>query len=147
MPVVKFTAVAKEMVPMADVFLKTEIVFVLALVTTKSGLPLPSKSLMATYTGCEPGKSALAANDTVPEVLVFLKTATVLLVGFAITISGLPSPSKSPVTIPRGEVPVVKSTFVAKVIVPNILVLRKTETLNPFPLLTRRSVFPSPSIS
>ena len=67
-----------------------------------------------------------------PETLVFLKTETVLLLAFATTKSGLPSPSTSPMAALNGVLPVVKSTFEAKelaVMEPGALVFLKTETV------------------
>jgi len=78
-------------------------------------------------------KSILAARELVvidPDVLVFLKTETVLLIEFATAKSGLPSPSMSPKTILYGLVPVVKSTLAANelvVIEPEVLVFLNIE--------------------
>jgi hypothetical protein len=61
----------------------------------------------------------------------FLNRDIVLLDVFEVTRSGLPSPSRSPIAIPYGVVPVVKSTFVSKdsvVIEPGEEVLLKTDT-------------------
>jgi len=63
-------------------FLITETVLLVLFVTAKSGFPSPSMSLIAIEFGPVPvAKSILAANELVvmlPEVLVFLKTETVL---------------------------------------------------------------------
>jgi len=85
--VVRSTLVAKELVVMEPellVFLNTETVLLVLLVTAKSGLLSPSMSPMATLNGPAPVvKSTLAANELVvmdPDVLVFLNIETVLLV-------------------------------------------------------------------
>jgi hypothetical protein len=102
-PVVKSTFAANDpevMLPLVLVLWNTDTVFELRLATAKSGLPSPSKSPMATENGAVPVvKSTLVANDDgaiLPKVLVFLKTEIVFEVLFTITISGLPSLSKSP---------------------------------------------------
>ena len=62
----------------------------------------------------------------------------------------MPSPSRSPITIPHGPDPVVKSTLPASepvVIIPGVLVFRNTETELAPELTTDRSGLPSPSIS
>ena len=122
-PVVKSTLVAKEPVPIEPavlVFLNNETVLLVMFVTAKSGLPSPSISPIATFSGPVPVvKSTLALNEPAviePEVLVFLKTETVLLVKFVTAKSGLPSPSMSQKVTPSGAVPVVMSTFAAKVV-------------------------------
>ena len=70
---------------------------------------------------------------------------------FAIAISGFPSPSKSPTAIPvifgLPLVVVDRSTFDARLIVPDVDVLRKIETVFEELLPIRTSGFPSPSIS
>ena len=85
-------------------------------------MPSPSISARTTPDGFVPVlKSTLAANEPaviVPDVLVFRKTETVLVVKFVTAISGLPSPSMSPKAILCGldPVPVVKSTVAAKAV-------------------------------
>ena len=83
----KSTLAAKEpvvIVPRMQVFLNTEMELLVPFATAKSGLPSPSISPMTTTYGFVPvAKSTLVANDPAvidPEVLVFLKTDTVLLV-------------------------------------------------------------------
>ena len=130
-PVGKSTLAANEpavIVPAILMFLKTETVLLVLLVTTRSGLPSPSISPMTTQVGIVPvAKSTLAANELAvidPEVLVFLKTEMVLAVQFATARSGLPSPSMSPMAMLYGPVPVVKSTLAENepaVIVPETL--------------------------
>jgi hypothetical protein len=114
-PVAKSTLGAKELVviePETLVFLKTETVLLISFITTRSGLPSPSKSHIATPSGYEPVvKSTFEAKELAvmePETLVFLKTETVLLPVFVTTKSGLPSPSKSPIAILPGVVPAAK---------------------------------------
>jgi hypothetical protein len=109
---------------------------------------------MATVLGEVPvAKSILEAKELAviePEVLVFLKTETVLLTKFVTTISGLPSPSTSPIATLMGSSPVVKSTLGAKelaVMEPEALVFLKTETVPSLTLVTTRSGLPSPSTS
>ena len=156
-PVVKSTLEAKELVviePEALVFLKTETVLLNLFVTTKSGLPSPSTSPVPTLTGDDPVvKSTLEPKELAviePEVLVFLKTETVLLVLFVRIRSGLPSPSTSHITTPEGYDPVVMSSFEAKeleVMEPEVLVFLKTETVLLLVFVTTRSSLPSPSTS
>ena len=123
-PVVKSALVPKEpavIVPEVLMFLNTETVLLL-FVTAKSGLPSPSRSPMAMLNGPDAVvKSTLVANEPAvmePEVLVFLNTENVLLALLAITKSGLPSPSMSPIATLYGlaPVPAVKSTFEAKAV-------------------------------
>ena len=81
-----------------------------------------------------------------PLVAVFRNTETLAPPLLATTISNLPSPSKSPIAIERGDEPVVKSTLVAKlaaVIAPLVVVLRNTEAVE-LPFATAKSGFPSP---
>ena len=133
-PVVKSTLAANELAPMEPdvlVFLNTETVLLVAFATTKSGLPSPSISPIATTSGPVPVvKSTFAANELAvmnPEVLVFLKTETVLPLLFVTAKSGLPSPSMSPMATLYGPAPVVKSTLAANelaVMEPEVLVFR-----------------------
>src|ERR1035437_8417631 len=134
------------MIPDVLVFLNTEIVLEFIFAIARSGFPSPSKLPMETLAGHEPVvKSTCDAKETVPDVLVFLNTETVLPM-FATARSGLPSPSKSPIETFTGYVPVVKSIFVAKEMVPDVLVFLNTETVLEFPTMTR-SGLPSPSKS
>jgi hypothetical protein len=109
------------MEPDVLIFLKTETELLLAFATTRSGLPSPSTSQMAVPYGLVPGtKSSLEANELAvmePELLVFLKTETVLLLIFVTTMSGLPSPSTSQMAKPNELDPDVMSTFEAKDVV------------------------------
>ena len=132
-PVVKSTFEAKELAvigPEALVFLKTETVLLLLFVITKSGLPFPSTSPIATPVGAAPVvKSTFDANPREPGALKFPNTETVLSIGFTTAKSGLPSPLRSPMATLNGFVPVVKSTFEAKPKEPKEVVFLKTETL------------------
>jgi hypothetical protein len=119
-PVVKSTLGTKELVviePEELVFLKIETVLLASFVTTKSGLPSPSTSLMAILFGLFPvvkltaGAKELAV--MVPEVLVFLKIEIVLSLEFRTTKSGLPSPSTSLITTLFAFTPAMKSTWEA----------------------------------
>ena len=91
----------------------------------------------------------------VKEVIVsgggglFRNTETVLLFLFTIAKSGFPSPSISPMANDSGAELVLKSTFVAKLIVSMMLVFLNIETeLLIVPLFTTtKSGLPSPSIS
>src|SRR4030042_5453577 len=131
-PVVKSTLVSKEPVviyPGVLVFLRTDSVLRPSLLTISSGLPSPAIALITTANGSGAiVKSTRAANEPAvmePEVLVFRKTETVLLAMLVTAISGLPSPSISPMAIVRGLVPVVKSTLSVNesaVIEPELLV-------------------------
>src|SRR5258708_2202963 len=136
------------------VFLKTETVFGLLLVTAKSSFPSPSISAIATACGFAAAvKSTFAAKEPVvidPAVLKFLKTEIVLLVLLGTTKSGFPSPSTSPKTTLYGADPDAKSTFAANepiVIDPDVLVFLKTEIVLLVVLGTIKSSFPSPSTS
>jgi hypothetical protein len=152
-PVVKSTFEAKELVvidPEVLVFLRTETLALSVLVTTRSGLPSPSKSFIATQVGFVPvAKSTREAKELAvidPEVLVFLKTETTLLPLVAPTMSSFPSPSTSPTAIMYWPPPVVNPTFGANelvVIGPEVLVFLSTEVLP----LEIKSSLPSPSIS
>ena len=140
--------------PVVLVFLNTETVLLLVLVTIKSDFPSPSISPMATLDGTGPvAKSTLVANEPAviaPVMLVFLNTETVALPEFATTNSGFPSPSRSPMATLRGSEPVVKSTLAAKelvVIAPVALVFLNTETTGLLLFATAKSGFPSPSRS
>ena len=154
-PVVKSTLVAKllvVMLPLLEVLRKTEIWFELAFSTARSDLPFPSRSPMATEQGLSPAvKSTLAAKlpgVILPLLEVLRKTETLPVVPFATARSGLPSPSRSPMAIERGAVPVVKSTLAAKLTVPLLeVVLRSTETVLGPKFATARSDLPSPSRS
>ena len=62
--------------------------------------------------------------------------------------SGFPSPSRSVMEIPlKGPIPVIKSTFGAKVTIPVVLKFLNTETVFETKFETARSAFPSPSRS
>ena len=89
-------------------------------------------SPMETELGYLPvAKSIFVAKLIVPKLLVLRNTETELakLPTLVIAKSGLPLPSKSPIAIEIGFVPVVKSTFAAKLSVPLLPVFRKTETV------------------
>ena len=82
-----------------------------------------------------------------PGVLVFRKTEKLVAPKLATHISGLPSPSMSPMSMPTGCVAAVKSTFAAKEIDPTVLVFRNTDTLVEVMFVTAMSGLPSPSMS
>ena len=154
-PVVKSTLGANEIVPEEHKFLETEKVLLEKSSTTKSGLPSPSMSLMATRIGYAPViiRSTFEAKELAvidPRELVFLKIEIGPLILFATTKSGLPSPSKSAIAAEIGPVPVVKSTLGAKelvVIEPEELVFLKIETVLLASFVTTKSGLPSPSTS
>ncbi len=143
------------MEPAELVFLNTEIVLLLLrLVTTRSGFPSQSMSPITTLYGFTPvAKSTFVANELMPrdpDELVFRSTEMLLLLVFVTTISGFPSPSMSPIAMPSGLVPVVKSIFVENELVvmePVELVFLNTEMVLPRLFVTTRSGFPSPSRS
>ena len=121
--------------PVTLVFLNTEIELLPKFATVNSGFPSPSRSPTTTPNGLEPVvKSTFEANELeviAPVMLVFLNTETVLLLKFTTANSGFPSPSRSPMTTPKGFVPVVKSTLEANepvVIAPMVPVFLNTET-------------------
>ena len=98
-------------------------------------MPSPSISPISTPSGPAPvAKSTLPANEPdviEPDVLVFLKTETVLVVQFVTAISNLPSPSMSPMAIFSAPVPAGKSTLAANELVdiaPDVLIFLNTET-------------------
>ena len=96
--------------------------------TLVAKLPVPILPLIA----------ALWITETVDELL------------FATAKSGLPSPSKSPIDIDLGPIPVAKSTLGAKLsvlILPLIEVFRNIETVAELELVTAKSSLPSPSKS
>ena len=95
-----------------------------------SGLPSPSVSPISIPYGPLPVpvlKSALAAKLIVPEVDVFWKTETVPLSSFAVAISSLVSPSKSPMATANGLVPVANVVGTARLMLKTEEVLRKIE--------------------
>ena len=102
-------------VPLVDVLRNTETDMDDIFATTSSGLPSPSRSPMATFQGDEPvAKSTLAAK--LPETMlpladVLRNTEMVFEPIFATTMSGLPSPSRSPMAEDIGVDPAVKSTL------------------------------------
>ena len=111
-------------------------------------------SLAARFIGVDAVvKSTFDANDAVfivPDVAVFCNIDIVLLPWLLVAMSSLPSPFRSTRTTARGLAPVVKSTFAANepaVSVPVVLMLRNTEIVLLFTLLTARSGLPSPSMS
>ena len=101
-PVVKSTLAAKllaVMLPLAEVLRNIDTLLEVKLATTRSSLPSPSRSPMATEAGDVPVvKSTLAAKllaVMLPLAEVLRNTET-LLAPAATARSGLPSPSKSP---------------------------------------------------
>ena len=114
----------------------------------KSGLPLPSKSPMATELGFEPTiKSALSAKLMLLLVDVLRITETEFEPLFAVAKSDLPSPSKSPMATEKGFKPVPKSTLSAKLRLPMLDVFRITETEFEPSFPTAKSGLLSPSKS
>ena len=158
-PVVKSTLPAKlpaAMLPLVEVLRNTETEVELKFATARSALPSPSRSPMATDCGAVPVvKSTLPAKLLVvmlPLVEVLRNTETEFApeLPFAKTISGLPSPSRSPMATDKGIVPVAKSTLPTKLLVvmlPPVDVLRRTETVLDPAFATARSALPSPSRS
>jgi hypothetical protein len=98
-------------VPEVDVLRKTEIVLEVALDTTTSSFPSPSRSPSAMDWGPVPvAKSTFVAKLLPlidPLVAVFRSTESVFAVRFEMMRSGLPSPSISPTAALSGSVPVV----------------------------------------
>ena len=92
-------------------------------------------------------KSTFGAKEIVPETQVFLYIDTELELWFATAISTLPSPSISPDDRTYGTVPVVKSTFGAKEIIPNAPLFLNIDIEVEAPLAVAISVLPSPSKS
>ena len=84
-----------------------------------------------------------------PRVLVFRKTEIeeAVLAELHTTISGLPSPSKSPIANHAGEVPVVKSISEAKEMLPTLLVFLKIPSILELYFTKAISGLPSPSRS
>ena len=156
-PASKSTLAAKDavvMLPAVLVFRKTDASFELQLAVARSGFPSPSISPMATFKGPVPeAKSTLVAKEPVtilPLVPILRRTETVFEVKLATTMSAFPSASRSPMATPEGLAPVVKSTLVANdpvVILPVVLVLRKTEMVASVKFATTISGLPSPSMS
>ena len=68
--------------------------------------------------------STFVAKTTEPDVEVLRRTDTVLLVKLAVTISGFVSPSKSPMAIEDGPVPVEISFLGLKMIPPASVTLK-----------------------
>ena len=84
--------------------------------------------------------------ETVPPLLVLLKTVIVLAfpeLKLETTISGLPSPLRSPTASLLGAAPVKKSTLGLKAIVPELLLFLRIEMLFETPFTVIRSAFPS----
>jgi hypothetical protein len=135
-PVANATCVANEpdvIEPLLLVFRSTETA---PFVTTKSGLLSPSISPMATLYGYVPtaNVTCVANEPDVREPLlpVLRNTETVLVPEFPTAISGLPSPSISPMAMPYGCGPVANVTGAAnepEVMEPLLQVLRSTDTV------------------
>jgi hypothetical protein len=107
----KSTAGAKEGVdePAGVVFSSTDTVLLNWLATTRSGLPSPLKSPIATEVGSVPAEKLTAgAKEGVedPGGVVFSRTDTVLLPALATARSGRPSPFRSPTATEMGSAPV-----------------------------------------
>jgi len=106
---------------------------------------------MATFRGPVPVvRSVFGAKLIVPDVLVFLKIETELLVIFVTARSGLPSASRSPMAQKLGSVPVGKSTLVANelaIMVPAILTFLNADIVLLTLFTVTTSNFPSPSRS
>ena len=106
-PAVKSALVAKVGVvaPVVVVLRRMDVVSLLKFVTAKSGFPSPLKSPMLTETGPVPVvKSTLGEKVGVvaPVAVVLMRIEVVLLAKFAVAISGLPSPLKSPMLTETG---------------------------------------------
>jgi hypothetical protein len=85
-----------------------------------------------------------------PSIAVFLKIEILLEFLLATAKSGLPSPSKSAITIATGTEPVVKSILLAKLPderLPLEDIFLKIEIVFAFAFATTKSVLPSPSKS
>ncbi len=92
-------------------------------VNTISGRPSLSISVIETAPGLLPvARSVFAANVIEPGTLVFLNMEIVMSTRLADTISGLPSPFRSPVAIELVKTPVERSCFKANAIFPPVLV-------------------------
>ena len=78
---------------------------------------------------CPVAKLTMGAKLNEPTKPVLRNTVTLLPSTLAVTTSGFPSPSISPIPTELGVVPVAKSILVAKEIVPEVEVLRKTDTV------------------
>ena len=147
-PTARSTFATNESVPLLLVLRNTERDEEPELATVKSSLPSPSRSPMETLKGVAPvAKSTLAASATVSTLLVLRKTETLVEKRLLMAISGLPSPSKSPMATPEGVSPVVKSTLPANDKLPGVLVLRITDTFEAKALGATKSSLPSPSMS
>jgi hypothetical protein len=116
-PELKSTLGAKEFVlilPLEEVFLKTEIVFDVEFATAISVFPSPSMSANLTEAGALPAvKSTFAAKELkfiIPLAPVLRRIEIELLRLLAAAISGFPSPSKSPAATEIVLKPVVKLT-------------------------------------
>lgn len=128
---------------------------VLYIAATTSSLPFPSRSLNATPRGLRRAsdRSTFAANeevDIVPLIEVLRKSDIVLPNELATAISGLPSPSMSPIATVTGFDPVAKSIGPRNeevVILPGAVTLRKTDTVYLVLLVITRSGLPSLSMS
>ncbi len=91
--------------------------------------------------------SELVAKAIDPTEEVFCRIDTVLSPRFAKTMSDKPSPLVSPMATEVGEAPVEKSTFVPKLIVPDVELFRKVDIVLLPKLETPISNNVSPSIS
>ena len=97
--------VSAAMLILRGVLRRMEVVFLLLFAVATSGFPSPLKSPMLTERGPIPAvKSALVAKVGVvaPVVVVLMRMDVVLLPEFAVAISGLPSPLKSPMLTETG---------------------------------------------
>ena len=114
-------------------------------------MPSPFKSPIATDIGRLPVPVVNVAWATnvgavAPGAVVFASTLTVLSFLLAMTMSGLPSPFKSPTATALGLVPVANVTWAAYVgaVAPGAVVLRNTLTVLSDWLTMARSGLPSP---
>lgn len=83
-----------------------------------------------------------------PGVLALCRTLRAPAVMFAVTRSGLPSPSMSPASTARTPAPAITTFFSSKLKLPGpVLVLRRMETVLVWKLATARSILWSPSKS
>jgi hypothetical protein len=133
MPTPKSTLATIDIAPDELVFLNTDTVPELLLLTAISILPSPSISPIEGNPGPLPVVTLTAVAREplfmVPEVLVFRNKDKLFELSLATTMSVFPSPSRSPTATPLGAVPVVNETDEPNELLeiePIVDVLRKT---------------------
>ena len=119
--------------PGAVWFRSTDTLFDPELATTRSGMPSPFRSLMATAEGLVPvGKSTWPLKEAVlaPGLIVFKRTDAVAEPPLVTTRSGMRSPLRSATATDVGFDPVAKSAWLANenVVAPVGVVFRRTDT-------------------